>query len=187
MFEQLKKMIDVVHTQVYFRFGMIRIVVALLTFAIGSSAVYLVKQAWSINFEDVPAVYVPVPAHAAEIDDSEPRFVPFFDSLDNDSYFSGWFMADKFKGMDEVWTLLLSRDDSSEKVKYYAMVLTSNPDGSSNDADSFIASTLTTKQDRLAFKTVKIRGIQYKFDGRFLYGGSGLRRMRKCFAAQCRK
>lgn len=112
----------------------------------------------------------------AELGEDTPKFTPFFDSVREDGYFSGWLIPEEFVGMNEVWTILVTRDEANDRkqLRYRAIVLTKNADGSSNDEDNFISSSIQAKGDRLSFTTTKIRGIQYKFDGRFLYGGSAL-------------
>ena len=83
-------------------------------------------------------------------------------------------MADEFKGMKEVWTILLSRNNENsknEKLVWSAMILTNNPNGSSNDDDDFSSVWIKTENNHLSFKTNKIRGIEYKFDGEFFKNG----------------
>lgn len=99
---------------------------------------------------------------------------PFFDSFDKDTYYGGWFIADEFKGMNEVWTVLLSRDSDNsenEELLWSAMILTKNPDNTSNDDDNFQSVSIKVKDDHLQFTTNKIRGIKYKFDGKFIKKG----------------
>ena len=97
----------------------------------------------------------------------------FFDSFNEDEGFSGWLIADNFKGMKEVWTILLTTDNEHLKDNkvWSAMVLTDNPDGSSNDDDNFQSVRIKTENNHLSFKTNKIRGIEYKFDGEFFKNG----------------
>jgi hypothetical protein len=56
-------------------------------------------------------------------------------------------------------------------VEWYALVRTANPDLTDSD-DIFISKTITAKRDRLSFSTNRIRGIDYTFEGKFLYSGS---------------
>lgn len=93
---------------------------------------------------------------------------PFFKSFAKDEYYSGWLIADEFPGMKEVWTILLRHDEEKGKGHLWsAMVLTSNPDDSANDDDNFESIPIKTDSDHLSFSTNKIRGIQYRFDGKF--------------------
>ena len=75
--------------------------------------------------------------------------------------------------MKEVWTILLTTDNEHFKDNkvWSAMVLTDNPDGSSNDDDNFQSVRIKTENNHLSFKTNKIRGIEYKFDGEFFKNG----------------
>jgi hypothetical protein len=99
---------------------------------------------------------------------------PFFDSFRVDEGYGGWLIADKFKGMKEVWTILLSRDSENldnDKLVWSASILTLNADGESNDDDDFNSVQIKTDDNRLSFRTNKIRGIEYKFDGEFFRSG----------------
>ncbi len=97
-------------------------------------------------------------------------FKPFFDSFDTNEYYYGWFIADKFKGMKEVWAISLDRDSENpqtEEFKWSAMILTVNKDDSVNDDDDFHAIQIKTNGRNISFTTNKIRGIKYKFTGEF--------------------
>jgi hypothetical protein len=97
-------------------------------------------------------------------------FKPFFDSFDETEGFNGWFIADKFKGMKEVWAISLGRDSENpqtEELKWSAMILTVNKDDSVNDDDDFHSIQIKTNGRKLSFTTNKVRGIEYKFAGEF--------------------
>jgi hypothetical protein len=123
---------------------------------------------------------------------------PFFDSFgkngddENDEYqnYGGWFIADDFKGMPEVWTLLLDRDTWNSKdgePAWRAMILTQNADYSPNDDDNFQSVSMTTEDNRLSFRTNKIRGIEYKFDGQFTRNGTDFSQDEKVLRGTLRK
>lgn len=120
------------------------------------------------------------PVEKKEVEKSE-SLKSFFDSFKAAEYdeweyqgYSGWFIADDFTGMPEVWTILLRRDDENSKkgkLVWSAMILTQNADGSPNDDDNFRSVSIKTKGSNLSFKTKKIHGIEYKFDGKFFKNG----------------
>ncbi len=121
---------------------------------------------------------------------------PFFDSFSANDYdgnqyqsYGGWFMADDFRGMKEVWTILLTRDDvnSEEKLLWSAMILTQHADGSPNDDDNFQSVWIKTENNRLSFRTNKIRGIEYKFDGAFFKNGKEFSNDEKALKGTLRK
>lgn len=160
-----------------------KLLIAFLTFAVGVFAFYSLKnesQIWTQKTETT----VVAPKFKTEIityqnipDKEIGELKPFFDSFgENEEYrnFGGWFIADDFKGMPEVWTILLDRGDEEStdgKTVWSAMVLTQNADGEPNDDDIFQSVSIATEGNRLSFKTNKIRGIEYKFDGRFARNG----------------
>jgi len=79
----------------------------------------------------------------------------------------GWYQVDDFKGMREVWTMLLTRDYENEKngkLNWLAMILTDKED------DDFHSISIKTNNNRLSFKTNKVKNIEYKFDGVFFKG-----------------
>jgi hypothetical protein len=88
--------------------------------------------------------------------------------------------------MPEVWSILLDRE-ATGKDRWTATVLTSKPDGSSNDKDIFESIELEADGSRLMFKTRKIRGIQYFFDGRFLKNGKDFIQDENIIAGTMRK
>lgn len=120
----------------------------------------------------------------------------FFDSFTANDYdrnqyqsYGGWFIADDFRGMKEVWTILLTRDDvnSEEKLLWSAMILTQHADGSPNDDDNFQSVWIKTENNRLSFRTNKIRGIEYKFDGKFFKNGKEFSEDEKVLKGTLRK
>ncbi len=150
-----------------------KILIALLTFSLGVSA---------FNLFSIPQVVVPIQENVdvtqvctfsvsiQKADTSK----PFFNLFNDDEGYGGWLIADKFKGMREVWTILLSRDSENfkdDKLVWSAMVLTMNADGESNDDDNFQSVWIKTEGNRLSFRTNKIRGIEYRFSGEFFKTG----------------
>jgi hypothetical protein len=100
---------------------------------------------------------------------------PFFNSFKADEGYGGWFIADDFRGMKEVWTILLSGDDEKSKngkIGWSAIILTQNADYSANDDDDFHSIWIKTENNRLSFRTNKIRGIEYRFNGEFFKTGN---------------
>jgi hypothetical protein len=159
-----------------------KILVGLLAFTFGVAAVYFLKNK---KFETVNSIE---PAKTTlfrkpisdlretikksqnENENKTETFKPFFDSFEENEGFNGWFIADKFKGMKEVWAILLDRDSENsqtEELKWSAMILTVNKDDSANDDDDFHSIQIKTNGRNLSFTTNKIRGIEYKFAGEF--------------------
>lgn len=189
------KIIDFYLFRVYFRFRgfvMKKILIAFLTFTLGLFTFYFFYTEKIQNLPEVSPVLDISEAPEIEIefeeDFAKPKaenLSPFFDSFKadvTDPYhgeneyqgYSGWFIADDFKGMKEIWTVLLSRDNENSKNKNFVwsvMILTSNTDGSPNDEDDFHSVWIKTESNHLSFKTNKIRGIEYKFDGDFFKKG----------------
>ncbi len=88
--------------------------------------------------------------------------------------FGGWFRPDEFRGMPEVWTILLSRDSEhpqTQKFQWDAMILTNLKDGSSDDAADFSSSWIKTENNKLSFRTKKYHHVEYKFEGEFFKNG----------------
>lgn len=165
-----------------------KILIALLTFSLGVSAFNL------FHSEKTKVSRAALPEHrpilvlqdqtrvdsGREIGNSK----PFFSSFNAKEEFDGWLIADKFKGMREVWTIFLKRGienlddkilddenlDNQTRV-WSASVLTMNADGEANDDDDFHSVQIKTGDNHLSFRTNKIRGIEYKFDGEFFKSG----------------
>jgi len=87
--------------------------------------------------------------------------------VETEEFFNGWYSVDDFKGMKDVWTMQLSRDyenGDNRKVLWSAAILTENEN---NIAHS---SFVSIENNRLSFKTNKVKNIEYKFDGVFFKG-----------------
>jgi len=151
---------------------MTRLFTAVLCFAIGCIAsslfaflsdpqIILPVQPLEIQAEAPPPVARPVP----------PLYL--FDSAKNGDGFDGWFVVDEFRGMSEVWAVLLTSDytDEADTRKWTAMMMTSLPDGSLNERDDFSAKAITADGRRLSFTTKTSRGIHYTFEGEFIKPG----------------
>ncbi len=168
-----------------------KLLASILTFTIGITAFDLLKS----KQVPTPKIYASK-QKAVEVSDIQTETIPtknaptekvknlkpFFDSFgkenfdDGGSYqgYGGWFIADDFRGMPEVWTILLTRSDENSKdgeLVWSAMILTEDAEGNSNDEDNFQSIRIKTEKNRLSFITNKIRGIEYKFDGKFFKNG----------------
>ncbi len=162
-----------------------KLLVALLTFTFGVLAFNLLKTSQVSAPTTCILEQKAVGISLLQIENVPTKKVenlkPFFDSFTSNEYdngefqgFWGWFIADDFAGMQEVWTILLSRDSEnskSEKLVWSAMILTQHGDYSPNDDDDFHSVWMKTENNHLSFRTNKIRGIEYKFDGEFLKNG----------------
>lgn len=153
------------------------IIAAITTFFLGICAAYLFvsdrQPGLPEIFAPIELARGPVVTTATEVENT-PGQAPFFDSFEDEVGFNGWLIPKEFTGMKEVWTILLSREwekNDNSRLVWSAMVLTNNSDGTSNDTDMFESISITTSKDRLIFTTNKIRGVQYKFDGRFTKEG----------------
>lgn len=163
-----------------------KILVGLLAFSIGVAGFNLFKakpQAPSVKIAPVEiTVDVSTPPVKPAAPEKPEALKPFFDSFktvaydENNEYqgYAGWLIADEFKGMKEVWTILLDRGDEGStngKLVWSAMILTTNTDGSPNDDDDFSSVWIKAESDHLSFRTNKVRGIEYRFDGKFFKNG----------------
>jgi hypothetical protein len=155
-----------------------KILVALFTFLLGIFAYNLLsfeKLTTSQTFMPVPEVVeIPRTQTEAIAKQKTENSELFFNSFNENEYYGGWLIADNFKGMKEVWTILLDNDSENsenEKPVWSASVLTSYADGSPNDDDDFHSVWIKTENNHLSFRTNKIRGIEYKFDGKFFKTG----------------
>lgn len=166
-----------------------KIFVVFLSFIIGVLAVYLLKFENNQTFQKStffqnnnsptpkPISYTQPDStddviKTAKVKDDNSK--PFFASFDKDEGYSGWFTADDFKGMSEVWTILLDQDFVESKDKNYiwqAMILTKHKDNSPNDDANFSSVWIKTENNKLSFKTKKYRNIEYKFVGEFFKKG----------------
>lgn len=98
----------------------------------------------------------------------------FFDAFNEDEGYYGWFIPDEFKGMKEVWTILLSRNPENSKSGKFAWsvaILTQTPDGTPNE-DGNDSIRIKTQGSHLSFRTNKVRGVEYRFKGEFFKSGN---------------
>ena len=155
-----------------------KILIALLTFSLGVSASNLLSLEKTPISPTVAPIQKSVEILQVQTFDFSVQKTenskPFFNSFNDDEGYGGWLIADKFEGIREVWTILLSRDSensSVDKLVWSAIVLTINADGESNDDDNFQSVWIKTEGNRLSFRTNKIRGIEYRFSGEFFKTG----------------
>jgi len=148
-----------------------RILAFILAFMVGAAGAYVNRYVLTPFQPDVTPIVEPTQVpEVAGLEESKPVYIPFFESFDSDSNYSGWLSVDEFSGMKEVWTVSLWRT-SEQTPKWEAAVLTLNRDGSSNDDDSFHSEIITAAGDRLSFRTNTIRGVRYELSGRFFKSG----------------
>lgn len=98
----------------------------------------------------------------------------FFDSFAPEETFSGWLIPYGFGADRAAWAILLTRngrDTPSNPYGWHAVVTRWKGGSEPKSGDEFHAVSLTTNGDQIAFKTNKVRGIQYKFSGEFLWPG----------------
>jgi hypothetical protein len=160
-----------------------KILVSLLTFTIGIFASFFFNFEESVPTENFIPVQ-PISQQTSELNQNyfslteqtiqtnvENSFKPFFDSFDKDESYSGWFIAENFKGMKEVWAISLDRDwenEKNEKLIWSANIRTSDTQEYSTNPDYYFHSVkINTEKSKFSFKTNKIRGIEYKFYGEF--------------------
>jgi hypothetical protein len=156
-----------------------KILVGLSTFAVGvlfSYSFYFVNVSDSrldekvqIAGEDETYICSFAPNKEIYENKAEP-FKPFFDSFEESEGFDGWFIADNFKGMKEVWAISIDREwanEKTEKLVWSSMIRTKTERDSLNEDDYFHSISITADKSRLSFTTNRIRGIEYKFKGEF--------------------
>jgi hypothetical protein len=150
-----------------------RALIGLLTFTLGVSASSIASLWTPIQSVEPPGTIELQPLDVPEQNVRRNAGGRFFDSFEDDDYFYGWFIPNRFRGMGEVWTIYLSKDigEDNNIDGWTVLILTSNPDGSSNDADNFHATVLKVSGTQLRFRTNSIRGVNYGFDGAFLRTG----------------
>ncbi len=162
-----------------------KLLVAFLTFAIGIVTFNLVKTRETSTLATLTMENKAVVASQSSLGNIPSERIkystPFFDSFtsneyDRDKYqgYGGWFMADEFKGMPEVWTILLYRDlENSKNGKFVwsATILFRDTDYNAIDADDFHSVWIKTESNHLNFKTNKYHGTEYKFEGEFFKNG----------------
>jgi hypothetical protein len=152
-----------------------KIFVALLTFSLGILAFNL----WHLDKSSLTQKSTPVQNNHSDkesaiklVKDNYQEAIekPFFDSVIEDEYYSGSFKNDDFELREDVWMIKLwydSEDIKSEKVAWGAQLIRVQ------DIDSkFSTIWIKTDHNRLSFKTRKVRGIEYRFEGEFLQKGN---------------
>lgn len=177
-----------------------RLLVALLTFAIGVFAfgLFSFKSSFNLGIKEVTLNEIPVSTITPNLDiqPEKPQEIktendlPFFNSFKKDEGYSGWFIADDFKGMPEVWTILLDQDfvESNDKnFIWQAMVLTKHKDNTPNDNADFSSIWIKTENNKLSFKTQKYRNVEYKFSGEFLRNGKNFEQEEKILKGTMQK
>lgn len=151
--------------------SIMRFLTAVLTFAIGLIGAGFVKSLFDYSFDAVPEIKTSsIKAAPDWSDEQSPEYVPFSESAGQMGFY-GWFVADEFEGMQEVWAIQLGYggNGSSEGE---AVVRTVPIGKDLEDQVAFGSVTLIVHEDYLAFTTERIDRVHYKFEGRFLYGGS---------------
>jgi hypothetical protein len=186
-----------------------KVFVGILTFAIGvsfSSCLYFLDFSDARLLEEIETednlvetvtFFCPVDIEPEIAETNNDSGSPFFESFGkteyvNDEYqgYSGWFIPDEFVGMNEIWTLLLSRDNENSKtgkMTWNATLLTQDKDHSPNDEDNFVSTTLKAEKNKLSFQTNRIRGVEYKFEGTFIRGGKDFEEDEKVLKSTLRK
>ncbi len=157
--------------------------VALITFGIGILAFNFLSlnDFYNVETQDYNLNEIPVskvtssPENSMQLEFPQrsklENNLPFFKSFKDDEGYSCWLIADDFKGMKEVWTVLLSRNSEnskSEKLVWDAIVLTTLKNGDPNDDADFSSVSIKAENNKLSFKTNKYRNVEYKFNGEFL-------------------
>ncbi|HRH44957.1 MAG TPA: hypothetical protein PKY82_25185 [Pyrinomonadaceae bacterium] len=183
-----------------------RLLVALLTFAIGIFAFGLLNLKYfskSEKVETVPNInskFIPV---ASITPFSQPPFelpqnfetennLSFFNSFKDDEGYDGWFSPDDFKGMPEVSTIILAKDSwnsKNENLIWQAMILRNDIDYNAiDDNDADLSSVwIKTENNKLSFKTKKYRNVEYKFKGEFLRNGKNFSEEEKVLKGNLQK
>jgi len=88
---------------------------------------------------------------------------------DNENLFDGWYGLDDFKGMSEVELISLSTEDgaheNSKKIILSGGVFTTL--GRDADEGFFSTASAQINNNKVKFRTRKIKGIEYRFEGTF--------------------
>lgn len=150
---------------------LLNLLVGLLTFFLGFSVQNLtVTKPNSVTgfFVEKREVLAILPAPLEIKRKTEPNQIEQKSSEDNEEFgFHGWYSVDNFKGMNEVWTINLSKDSQdsdAQKLVWSAIVLTDN------ENNIFDSVWIDTSNNKLSFKTKRNRKIEYQFDGTFFKG-----------------
>lgn len=140
--------------------------VLFVTFVIGTGLYYVFTSPLPMSDTEVPAIAVlGEPRNASKGLENE---TPALDDGDlSEKPSSMWLIPDDFKGMREVWTVSVSKDEREGKVRWEAVVLTSHPNGEANETDDFSAASVSVSNERLSFTTKTQRKIRYELDGEF--------------------
>lgn len=97
----------------------------------------------------------------------------FFDSFAPGETFAGWLVPYGFGG-GEFGVILLTRngpDTPGHPNGWHAIVTRWKSGTELKLGDEFHAVSLTTNGDQIAFKTNRVRGVQFEFSGEFLWPG----------------
>jgi len=93
----------------------------------------------------------------------------FQDEIQNENVFSGWYSLDDFGEMSEAPMIVLGRDygshERSEEIVADGGILASS--GKDGEPEFFSASSVTINNNQAKFRTAKIKGIEYRFEGTF--------------------
>lgn len=146
----------------------LNLLIGLITFLVGVCIqnTLKVKQIFTKNFAVQTNKSVEVSnSYATPLQFDEKEEVATFD---DEGFSGGWYMVDDFKGMKEVWTILLSRNDDfseNKEIVWSAIILTDK------EENHFQSISIKTGENKLKFKTNKVRDVNYKFEGNFLKNG----------------
>ncbi len=146
------------------------ILVAFMTFGIGFLAfnffhskpglvdkIPLADETTEIIFANIPV--------SENSESSDGKLSLFFNSFEKDSGYSGWFIADDFTGMKDVWAIDLLRDGSKTGKMHWSATVMTDEFLDPETAVLFDSVSIKTKGDKLSFVTEKIRGVSYTFEG----------------------
>lgn len=149
----------------------------LFNFSIASLAFLFGVSVQNVTeFEPIPTINPPsveihltsnIPSKKWEIDRLDKTEPSKLVEAETEEFFNGWYSVDDFKGMKDVWTMQLSRDyqnADNQNFVWSAQILTDNED------NGFYSISIRTDNNRLNFKTNKVKNIEYKFDGVFFKG-----------------
>lgn len=95
------------------------------------------------------------------------------DNFDSSAPVYGWYSPDSFDGMEEINTILLSKDyedAGNQKLVSSASIFVGKEDFAEKQFTSIRAEI---NNRRVAFRTKKIKGVEYRFKGVFFKGKTG--------------